>query len=606
MKFSKSMLSPVKAWKYLVKEPVTIPKKDIFDQPREAADRYRGFHINHHDQCVGCGSCSEICPTEAITMIPIEGREKALGRTDELPAFDYGRCSFCGLCVDICTSDSLKMTKEYIHISTDVNSMMFLPDELGIHHTYYENGYTRDESSELLNLKAYSMDEIPHEGRNESFMELIKGFSKEMAISEASRCVSCGVCTDTCPAHMHIPEYIQTVYDDDMNKGLSLLYETNPLPNVCGRICTHKCETACVIGNRGEAVSIRWLKRYIVDMADDQAYDKMIVQPLVKPSKQAVAIVGSGPAGLSAAYYLRTMGYEVTVYESRPQAGGVVRYGAPEYRLPDEKVSEDVSVIERTGVKIITNTTVGKDISLEVLHEKFDAVFVATGFWKPKYLDIPNTDHPDVCNSIDFLAQARDYTRKMGPMPEIHEKAIVIGGGDVSFDVARTLVRFQNEKFGKHHVAFIARKDEKNLAASLEEILEAREEGVIYNLNASPVQIDVDAENRICGVTVSKCETLEIEGRLRTISDPEQQCCIEGTQVYFAVGTDPDYDYLLEKLEGQLKIERNKLKIKENGQVEGIEWLFAGGDIVHGPDIISAIADGHEAARGIDAYLMKK
>jgi glutamate synthase (NADPH/NADH) small chain len=341
-------------------------------------------------------------------------------------------------------------------------------------------------------------------------------------------------------------------------------------------------------------------------MADDYLYENTLIAPLVAQTKQSIAIVGSGPAGLSAAYYLRTMGYAVTVYEARPQAGGVVRYGAPEYRLPDEKVTEDIAVIEKTGVKILTNTKVGKDISLESLHEQYDAVFVATGYWKPKYLDIPNKDHPDVCNSVDFLAAARDYTRNMGPMPEIHERAIVIGGGDVSFDVARTLVRFQLEKFGKHHVEFVARKDEKNLAASLDEIIEARQEGVIYNLNASPVKIDVDENNQIIGVTVSKCETFEVEGMLKTITDPDQTCCIEGSQVYFGVGTSPDFDYLTEKLGDQLKINRNKVVIKDNGQVEGVDWLFAGGDIVHGPDIISAIADGHEAARGIDDYLMNK
>ncbi len=605
MAFSKSMFSPLKAWKYLFKEPVTLSNEEIFLKPRVAADRYRGFHINHQDECTGCGTCSLICPTEAISMIPIQGREIKDGANDTLPAFDYGRCSFCGLCVDICTSGSLGMTKQYIHVSTDVNTFMFIPDELGIHHTYYPDGYTRDEVSELLDLDRYEMEEVPEDIRVNSFVELIKGFSKEMAIKEASRCVECGICTQTCPAHMHIPEYIKAVHEDDLQAGLKWLYETNPLPHVCGRICTHRCETACVIGNRGEAVSIRWLKRYIVDACTDQDYENMILNPVIEQNNKQVAIAGSGPAGLAAAYYLRTMGYQVTVYETRDLPGGVIRYGAPEYRLPDDKVNQDIDIIKRIGVKIITNTTVGRDITVPELHFKYDAIFLATGFWKPKKLNIPNNDHKDVHTSMTFLADAREYTRGTKDMPDIHKNVVVIGGGDVSFDVARTLVRFQLEKYGEHHVTFIARKSEEYLAASEDEIKEGKEEGVIYKLNASPNKILLDDQGHISGVEVSSCETINENGKLKTFTNHDETCTIEATQVYFAVGTDPDFDYLLEKLGSNLHVEKNKLRVKENGQIENYDYLFAGGDIVNGPDIISAIADGHKAAKGIDDYLRK-
>jgi glutamate synthase (NADPH/NADH) small chain len=606
MAYKKSMFSPLKAWKYLFSEPVTLSKDQIFLNPRQAEDRYRGFHRNHQDQCTGCGTCAAICPTEAIHLIPVEGREANNNRTDMLPVFDYGRCSFCGLCVDICSSDSLGMTKEYIHVTTDVNTFIFMPGSLGIHETYYPDGYTRDKDSELLDLVRYPIEEIPYKDRNRSFMELIKGFSTEMAIAEASRCVSCGICTSACPAHMHIPEYIQAIYDQDLEKGINYLFKTNPLPNVCGRICTHKCESACVISNRGEAVSIRWLKRYIMDSTDELDYDKVILGQEIEKNGKKVAIVGSGPAGLSAAYYLTSMGYDVTIYESRALPGGVVRYGAPEYRLPEAKVAEDIALIKKLGVKIICKTTVGKDIDILALHENNDAVFIATGFWLPKKLNITNKDHEDVVTSVDFLAAARDYTRGIGPMPDVHEDCIVIGGGDVSFDVARTLVRFQLEKYGKHHVEFIARKSENYLAASLEEIVEAREEEVSYNLNASPESIDLDSKGKIFGVTASKCETIEDNGKIKTLTLSGEQCCIKGTQVYFAVGTSPDYSFLLERLQGNLHVDKDKLQVKENGQFKNYDWLFAGGDIVNGPDIISAIADGHKAAKGIDAYLLDR
>jgi len=605
MSFNKSILSPIKAWKYLFKESVTVEKEDIFLTPRTASDRYRGFHINHQDKCTGCGTCASICPTAAISMIPIDGREIKDGANDQLPAFDYGRCSFCGLCVDICTSGSLGMTKEYIHVTTDPNTFIFIPDELGIHHKYYPDGYTRDEVSELLDLERYEMEEVAEDIRVHSFMELIKGFSKEMALKESSRCVECGICTETCPAHMHIPEYINAIYSNDLQAGLEWLYKTNPLPNVCGRICTHRCKNVCVIANRGEAVSIRWLKRYIVDAVTDQDYEKMILSPVVKQNNKQVAIAGSGPAGLSAAYYLRTMGYQVTVYETRPLLGGVIRYGAPEYRLPDDKVNRDIEIIKKIGVKFITDTTVGRDITVTELHYKYDAIFLATGFWKPRKLTIPNNDHKDVHTSLDFLSKAREYTRGNDVMPDIHKKVVVIGGGDVSFDVARTLVRFQLEKYGEHHVTFIARKSEEYLAASDDEIEEGKEEGVIYNLNASPTEIIVDHNGLISGIKVSACETRSENGKIKTYTNHEETCIIEATQVFFAVGSDPDFDYLLERLGSNLHVDKNKLKVLENGQIENHEYLFAGGDIVNGPDIISAIADGHKAAKGIDEYLRK-
>jgi len=608
MQFSKSKLSPLKAWKYLIKKPVSLNHDQIFLHPREASDRYRGFHINHQDKCTGCGTCSEICPTDAINLVEVPGREAYDGRTNQLPTFDYGRCSFCGLCVDICTSDSLRMTKEYIHVSTDLDSFMFMPDELGIHGVYYADGYTRDKNSELLDLDRYPIEEISHEGRNTSFIELIKGFSKDMALAETARCVECGICTDTCPANMNIPEYIKAIFNEKLDEGLELIYNTNPLPHVCGRICTHKCETACVLSNRGEAVSIRWLKRYIVDNITDVDYQNKIINNLrleTKSVDKKVAIVGSGPAGLSAAYYLRTLGYNVTVFESKPLAGGVVRYGAPEYRLPDRAVTQDIENIRKIGVDIQTSTTIGTDISLLELKENYDAVFIGTGFWLPKKLNILNNDHPDIIYSTDFLSQSRDYTRGLQAMPEIHEKMIVIGGGDVSFDVARTLVRLQNEKYGKNHVEFIARKDEEHLAASLDEKVEAKQEDVRYNLNASPTEVVVDEQtNQIIGVKVAESMTrVNGNGKAITTTDCAKTHFIEGTQVYFAIGSDPDYCFLEKAIGESLKLNKNKLVVKDNGQIKDHNWLFAGGDIINGPDIISAIADGHHAAKGIDEYL---
>ena len=173
MESKKSFFSPMCAWKYLVKKPLTVLKKDIFDEPREAADRYRGFHTNDWDKCSGCGTCSEICPTAAINMLEIEGLDAYEGHKPERPAVDYGRCSFCALCIDICTSDSLCMSKEYIHLSTDADSFYFLPEKDGIHKIDFKLGYTRDDDSELLDLKRYEMEEIHHNIRDKSFVEIV-------------------------------------------------------------------------------------------------------------------------------------------------------------------------------------------------------------------------------------------------------------------------------------------------------------------------------------------------------------------------------------------------------------------------------------------------
>lgn len=615
MQIAKSKLSPLKAWKYVGKTPVTLSVQDVFIEPRRASDRYRGFHINDQDKCIGCGTCSEICPTEAITLVEVEGRESSscnigIARSNMLPTFDYGRCSFCGLCVDICASDSLGMTKEYIHVSEDLDSFVFMPDLNGIHGVHMEDGYRRDASSDLLDLERYEMDELPMDEMGDSFVELVRGYSKEMALSEASRCVECGLCSDVCPANMNVPEYVRAVFEDRLEDGLEILYKTNPLPDICGRVCTHKCETACSLSHRGEPVAIRWLKRFIVDNVEDSAYERKILSQSkkMKETVKRVAIVGSGPAGLSAAYYLSSFGYNVTVFEQKPLAGGVLRYGIPEYRLPDRAVNKDIQVIRDMGVEIKTNMKIGMHLSMHDLREGFDAVFLATGLWMPKVLKLKNNDHSDVIYSNDFLESCREYTAGLRGTPEVHEKVIVIGGGDVSFDVARSLVRLQKEKYGVSHVSFVARKDEMHLAASLEEVVEARIENVKYNFSACPLEILVERKNgHIKGLKVAETVTkVNDDGHVQTIVHKNKTRIIDGTQVYFAVGSAPDYAYLKTYFGEAIEFDHGKLAILETGQVKGQPWLFAGGDIVRGPDIVSAVADGQRAAKGIDDYLRFK
>lgn len=605
MKQTKSMFSPLKAWKYLVKEPVTVSKKNIFLTPREASNRYRGFHTNDHSKCTGCGTCSEICPTLAINMIVLPDQPFEDGKKNERPAIDYGRCSFCGLCVDICTSDSLRMSKEYIHTSIDVETFNFMPGENGIHNTYQKPGYGRDEVSELLDLERY---EMKHENasRKNSFIEIVKGFSTEMALAESSRCVECGVCTQTCPAEMNIPEYIKTVYDGDLQKGIEWIYKTNPMANVCGRICTHKCETACVIGNRGDAVAIRWLKRYIVDNTPMDQYEAGALSDVTEKTQGKVAIVGSGPSGLSCAYYLSTLGYDVDVYEKNALPGGVIRYGGPEYRLPEASVIKDITMIEKAGVNFILSSELGKDISLETLRDQYDSVFLGIGFSYSRPLPIPGSDNKEVKFAIEFLGQTRDYNRNMGEMPDIQDEVVVIGGGNVAFDVARTLIRLQEEKYGKSSVSMAALEHRGILPADLEEIEEGEEEGLNYSFGYGPQSIEIK-DDVIIGLKVKKVNSIfDANGKFSPSYDEKDVKVLPAKQVYIAIGQMANYDFFDEEMKSKIDIFRGQVKVKDNGQFDSYPWLFAGGDIVRGPDIINGVATGHDAAKAIDMYIRSK
>ncbi|MCK8060051.1 MULTISPECIES: FAD-dependent oxidoreductase [unclassified Fusibacter] len=582
----KSIFSPLRAWKYLVKPPVTLPKRFIFEAPREASDSYRGFHQNDLDACIGCGTCSEICPTAAITLVEVEGIEATEGKTNTRPAFDYGRCSFCGLCVDICASDSLNMSKNYVYISKEADNFYFLPQIAGIHGRVDPLGYHRDEVSELLDLGRRKMN-LMDISRKSSFLEIVEGFSKEMAFEEASRCVSCGICTSACPAAMHIPEYITSVWKDDLEGGLRDVYKTNPLGNVCGRICTHKCEEVCALGHRGDPIAIRWLKRYIVDHVEENVYTKVATESVLAPTMGKIAVIGSGPSGLSCAYYLRTLGYDVVVYEKQALPGGVIRYGGPAYRLPEESVIRDISMIEASGVEFKCSVDIGTDITLEQLKNKYDAVFLGIGMSESQTLELPGCNHEAVYYGIPFLAEARDYTRGLREMPEIHESAVVVGTGNVAFDVARTLVRMQEIKYGKSDVHMTTRRKFGTLSADVEEVEEGTEEGIHIHYEVHPRYISSE-NNRLEGLVVE--------------SKPGYEETISVKSIYIAAGQVADYKLLPQTIKNEIT-PKGKLIVNGRGQVESHPWLFAGGDITKGPDIINGVHTGHVAALGIDEWL---
>lgn len=592
-KDKKSIFSPSVSFKNLFKKPETIK---FPEENKDTAKRYRGFHINDLDKCIGCGTCSEICDNHAIDMVQLDNVKTELGQRDERPKIDYGRCCWCGLCVDVCTTGSLEFTQDYTYVDKDADSFSYIPDNKNINKVEFEVGYERDENSELLDLQRIEMEELDPEERIDSFVEIVKGFSKEQAEKEASRCVECDICTEACPASMNIPEYIRGIFDDDLEESVQQIYEDNPLPEVCGRVCTHKCETICSIGHRGEAISIRWLKRYAVDNVDSAEYEKILGTEKIEQIDKKVAIIGSGPAGLSAAHYLKLMGYQVTVYESESKAGGMMRYGIPEYRLPYDNLDKDIDYIKNLGVEFVFNTRVGEDISLEELKEKHDAVFAATGLHNGRSTRIPGTDNNNVYQAIYLL---KKITR--GEEIPLTENVVVIGGGNVAMDIARSVARLQKQKYGEVNVLVTSLETEDIMPADQEEIEEAREEGVRFEPGRGPKEIVVDEDGSISQLCTNCCVSVfDEEQNFNPTFDNEDIKNYDCDMVIEAIGQGGDNSYIDDHYD--IEYEGPRIKVDEKQQTS-LSWLFAGGDIVQGPDVITGIKTGHDAAIGIDEYL---
>lgn len=610
----KSLLSPFKATRFLFQKPKTLRYPFELKEP---SARYRGFHLNDWDACTGCGNCADICPNEAITMVQIPELENKPGQTNERPRLDYGRCCFCGLCVDICPPGSLRLSRDYLHIHFDNSSFVFLPqdekrqresflppDQYSVlkaslsHRKQDYEGFVSDLRYSLFEPERIPMPEVSPEERTLSFVEQVIGYARDEAKREAARCLECRLCEDACPAHLKIGDYIRAIYEDRPEESLRKIFEDNPIPSICGRICMKHCEDACSLSVRGEPLAIRWLKRYAADTVKE--YQTALELKPASPTGKKIAVIGAGPSGLAAAYFLTLKGHKVVVLDALPSGGGMMRVGPPLYRLPIASIDKDVDYIASLGVEFRFNTRVGKEVLFEDLLRDYQAVFLGTGTTISLSTKVRNSEKCVL--ALSFLKE-----NKIGTGSAVGRNVIVIGGGNVAMDVAREAIRLQHMRYPGEPVMTqtVSLEDWGEMPATEEEIAEAKAEGIQFNPAWGPKEVVVDETGNVKGLQCMKVKSVfDEQHRFAPSFHEDELVFLEGDTVIEAIGQRPDFSFMSKALFDKLEFtERRKVKIDENGMTS-IPSVFAGGDIVNvNLDAVTAIADAKTASEGIDRLL---
>ena len=445
--------------------------------------------------------------------------------------------------------------------------------------------------------------------RATNFEEVCLGYNKEEAMEEASRCLNCknAQCIKGCPVSIQIPDFIAAVKDGDIEKAYEVISESSALPAVCGRVCPQEsqCEGKCIRGIKGEAVSIGKLERFTADWARENGIKP---QGASEKNGHKVAVIGSGPAGLTCAGDLAKLGYDVTIFEALHEAGGVLVYGIPEFRLPKSKVvAAEVENVKSLGVKIETNVIIGRSVTIDELMEKegFEAVFIGSGAGLPRFMGIPGEQAKGVFSANEFLTRnnlMKAFKEGYDTPIARGKKVVVVGGGNVAMDAARTALRLGAE------VHIVYRRSEAELPARVEEVHHAKEEGVIFDLLQNPTEILVDENGCVKGVRVIKMELGEPDesGRRRPVEIPGSEYEIEADTVIMSLGTSPNP--LISSTTEGLEINKRKCIVAEpeNGQTSRA-GEFAGGDAVTGAaTVILAMEAGKHGAKGIHEYLSNK
>jgi glutamate synthase (NADPH/NADH) small chain len=439
-------------------------------------------------------------------------------------------------------------------------------------------------------------------------LEVALGFSKEAAESEASRCLQCknALCVAGCPVEIDIPAFIKLIKEGKPKEALLKIKEKNNLPAVCGRVCPQEdqCEAVCVLNKKNIPINIGALERYAAD------YGLSLDSPQPAPKNQAksaikIAVVGSGPAGLTCAADLSKMGYSVVLFESLHIAGGVLVYGIPEFRLPKKIVEEEINYIQSLGVQIKTDTLIGNTYTISSLFQQgFKAVFIGVGAGLPQFLDIPGENLGRVYSANEFLTRLN--LMKAYKFPEyatpinIGRSVAVIGGGNVAMDSARVALRLGKKVF------LVYRRTEKEMPARIDEIQNAKDERVIFKLLTQPIKIIGDEKGFVKGLECIKMELGEPDasGRKRPVPIKDSNFILKVDTVIIAIGQTPNP--LLAKITAGLKTNADGTIWVDQNFLTSLGGVFAGGDIVSGADtVISAMAAGKKAAQAIDRYLAK-
>lgn len=458
-------------------------------------------------------------------------------------------------------------------------------------------------------LKKVPVREQDPKVRAANFEEVCLGYNKEEAMEEATRCINCknAKCVQGCPVAINIPGFIKEVKEGNIEEAYKIIGESSALPAICGRVCPQEsqCEGKCIRGIKGEPVSIGKLERFVADYALEHDIKPVGAE---KTNGHKVAVIGSGPAGLTCAGDLAKLGYEVTVFEALHELGGVLVYGIPEFRLPKQKVvAKEIEKVKELGVKFETNVVIGKSTTIDQLIEEegFEAVFIGSGAGLPKFMGIPGENANGVFSANEYLTRSnlmKAFDESYDTPIAAGTKVAVIGGGNVAMDAARTALRLGAE------VHIVYRRSEEELPARVEEVHHAKEEGIIFDLLTNPKEILVDENGWVKGMVCVKMELGEPDasGRRRPVEVEGSEFTMDLDTVIMSLGTSPN-PLISSTTEG---LEVNKWKCivaeEENGKTTK-EGVYAGGDAVTGAaTVILAMGAGKAGAKGIHEYLSNK
>ncbi len=458
-------------------------------------------------------------------------------------------------------------------------------------------------------LKKVPVREQAPKVRATNFDEVCLGYNADEAMEEASRCINCknAKCMQGCPVSINIPAFVHEVKEGNFEKAYQIISESSALPAICGRVCPQEsqCEGKCIRGIKGEAISIGKLERFVADWARENG-----IRPAAPAEKNGkkVAVIGSGPSGLTCAGDLAKLGYDVTIFEALHEAGGVLVYGIPEFRLPKlDVVAKEVENVKALGVKIETNVIIGRSITIDELmdEEGFEAVFIGSGAGLPMFMGIPGETAKGVFSANEYLTRNNlmKAFREDYDTPIVHGKKVaVVGGGNVAMDAARTALRLGAE------VHIVYRRSEAELPARAEEVHHAKEEGIIFDLLTNPTEILVDENDAVAGM---KCIRMELgepdaSGRRRPVAIPGSEFVLDVDTVIMSLGTSPNP--LISSTTIGLDVNKRKCIIadEETGKTSK-DGVYAGGDAVTGAaTVILAMGAGKAAAKGIHEFLSNK